>query len=163
MARILILAYGNPLRSDDGVAWRAAEQLRSRCPSVTVVSAHQLMPEFAERVSEADGVIFLDAAQTGEPGQIASAEINPESDCSPGSHCLSPAQVMALCRQLYGLTPRAVTISVTGARFDHGDTLSEALERALPGLIAFTEDAVWSLSAGEETPRLNSVARVRDG
>ncbi len=133
-ARILILACGNPLRSDDGVAWRVADLLRARLPYATVVSAHQLTPEFAELAAEADGVLFLDAAREGEPGKIACAEVNPECDCRQDSHWLTPAQLIALCRQLYGATPRAMTVSIAGASFDHGDTLSEIIRAKLPEL-----------------------------
>jgi Ni,Fe-hydrogenase maturation factor len=75
--------------------------------------------------AEADGVLILDAAQSGKPGEIDCARVDPEPDGSKSSHWLSPVQVMALCRQLYGVTPRALVVSVAGACFDHGDTLSE--------------------------------------
>jgi hypothetical protein len=56
-------------------------------------------------------------------------------DGSQSSHWLSPVQVMALCRQLYSVTPRALVVSVAGAGRDHGDTLSEWLRSALASLI----------------------------
>lgn len=144
--RILIIAYGNPLRSDDGAAWHAAELLREECPSARIVSAHQLTPEFAEMAAESDGVLFLDAAQTGEPGAITCAEIDPQSDCSLGSHRLTPAQVLALCRQLYGATPHAMTVTIAGESFDHGDRLSETIRAALPALVDRAKSSLERLS-----------------
>ena len=33
MARLLIIGYGNPLRGDDGLGWRAAEDLAREFPN----------------------------------------------------------------------------------------------------------------------------------
>ena len=70
MPRVLIIAYGNPLRSDDGVGWIVAEELRRRLasPEVEVLQLQQLLPEVAESVSRAETVIFVDASCDGEPG-----------------------------------------------------------------------------------------------
>ena len=65
MPRVLIVAYGNPLRSDDGVGWVVAEELRRRLasPEVEVLRLQQLLPEVAESLSRADAVIFVDASR----------------------------------------------------------------------------------------------------
>jgi hydrogenase maturation protease len=144
--RILIVAYGNPLRSDDGVAWHAAEALRDGCPSAKVVSAHQLTPELAEMAAKSDGVVFIDASQGGDPGHIVCTWVNAREDRGQTSHWLTPAQVIALCEELYGATPRAMMISIAGASFDHGETLSEALRSALPELVDRVEDCVGCLA-----------------
>jgi hydrogenase maturation protease len=144
--RILIIGYGNPLRCDDGIAWHAARCLREKLPFTSIVSVHQLTPELAAMVAEADGVLFLDAAQCGEPGEISCARVDPEPDGRQSSHWLTPAQVMALCSQLYGVTPRALTVSVAGACFDHGDTLSAPLRSALPSLIHRVEGLIDQLA-----------------
>jgi hydrogenase maturation protease len=152
MTSVLILAYGNPQRGDDGVAWHAAELLRDRCPTARIECAHQLAPEFAEMAAQADVVLFIDAAQDGEPGHIVCTEVNPAADCGQSSHWLTPAQVMALCRQLYGATPRAMSVSIAGASFDHGATLSDAISSALPELIDLVEDFIGYLSGSGEVP-----------
>ena len=53
MARVLILGYGNPLRSDDGLGWQVAVQLfrTNTSPEVLVLPCHQLTPELAEPIS----------------------------------------------------------------------------------------------------------------
>jgi hydrogenase maturation protease len=144
--RILIIGYGNPLRCDDGIAWHAAQCLREKLPSAWIVFVHQLTPDLAAMAAEADGVLFLDAAQCGEPGEIACAQVHPEADGSQSSHWLTPAQVMALCCQLYRVTPRALAVSVAGACFDHGDTLSAPLRSALPSLIDRVEGLIDQLA-----------------
>lgn len=159
--RVLILAYGNPLRSDDGVAWRAAESLRDRCPFATIVSAHQLLPEFAEMAAQAEGIVFIDAARNGEPGFIVCAPVDAKEDGGQSSHWLTPANLMALCKELYGATPRAVTISIAGASFDHGDNLSASLQKALPELIDRAE-AFASVVTSRPAIRYGSKAPQRD-
>jgi hydrogenase maturation protease len=135
--RNLIIAYGNPLRSDDGIGWHVAELLeREVMPSeATIVCVHQLTPELAEAASRANKVVFVDAAAKGAPGQIVGTEIHPVTDMAGFSHRLSPEQVVALCLLLYGKCPRAVTVSISGECFDHGETLSHTLTGALPSLV----------------------------
>jgi hydrogenase maturation protease len=144
MLRVLILAYGNPLRSDDGLAWRAADalQARLRTPEVEILRLHQLAPELAETVSRAHFVIFVDAAcPGGEPGEIRLREIRRgDAELVNGfSHIVSPAAVMSLAAKLYGASPRAFSATVTGHNFDHGESLSPAVAAALPVLVGRIE------------------------
>jgi hydrogenase maturation protease len=65
MPRILIIGYGNPLKSDDGLGWHAAQELSRELtpPGVKVIRAHQLTPELAEEASTAELVLFIDARE----------------------------------------------------------------------------------------------------
>jgi hydrogenase maturation protease len=136
-ARILILAYGNPLRSDDGIAWHAAELLRKRLSSdeAQIVCVHQLMPELAETISNAGGTIFIDAREDGEPGQICEGRVAQNAEDMYGTHTLTPSQMMDLCSALYGNRPEAYEVSATGESFTHGEELSHRLENALPQMV----------------------------
>ena len=75
---VLVIAWGNPLREDDGVAWHVVEGLRRlqprpSLPLLRLRHAHQqLTPELAEPVSHAAGVVFVDARRDGTPGQVLS-------------------------------------------------------------------------------------------
>ncbi|HVZ83773.1 MAG TPA: hydrogenase maturation protease [Terracidiphilus sp.] len=143
----LILACGNPLRSDDGLAWHAAELLRQRLPesAAEILCTHQLTPELAEPAARAQMVIVIDAAGTGAPGEVHCAAA--PADPGPGSfsHRLAPAQLLALCSALYGAHPQGFVASIAGADFDHGDTLSPTVRAALPQLV----DAVVAIVLGE--------------
>jgi hydrogenase maturation protease len=139
--RILIIAYGNPLRSDDGIAWRAADLLRRELSSddVEIICVHQLTPELAESVSYVEDTIFLDARANGKPGKICWARV-PVGAASPAStHILTPAQLMVLSGLLYGVAPRACEVSVTGESFAHGEKLSHKVKNALPRLVEFVD------------------------
>ncbi len=138
MTGTLVIAYGNPLRSDDGVAWRAAELLAAQdlAPRVDVLARHQLTPELAGPISQADRVLFVDAAADGPAGTIRVIPVEPAFE-PPGdfTHHVSPGAVLALAQTLYGHRPHAHVVAVTGACFDHGDQLSPAVSAALPVLL----------------------------
>ena len=151
MPRILIIAYGNPMRSDDGLAWRAADALEKKLAGtdVEILRLHQLAPELAETVTRAKAVIFVDAAApnqaNGQPGEVRSSTFETIEGLSRFSHQLSPAAVLALARQLYGVNLCAFTVTLTGEKFDHGEALSPLIAAALPALVARIETLVHSL------------------
>lgn len=134
-ARILVIAYGNPLRCDDGIAWQAAEALRRHLQSAEVVCVHQLTPELAESVSLAETVIFLDAARDGSPGTVHCEIIAAEVKDMRFSHYLTPRELLSLCRDLYSARPQAFLISMNGQRFEHGEELSAAALRTIPAVL----------------------------
>ncbi len=138
MARILILGYGNPLRSDDGLGWRAAEDLARRFSpdEVEIRTCHQLLPELVVPVSQADTTFFIDARQDGEPGEVRCEPVVPQSASLRFSHQLSPAAILAWSQELYGRSPRAFAVSVCGHCFDLGETLSPVVTASLPRLTA---------------------------
>jgi hypothetical protein len=50
--RVLIIGYGNPLRTDDGLGWRAAYRLAASLKDAPVeaLAVHQLTPELGEAI-----------------------------------------------------------------------------------------------------------------
>jgi hydrogenase maturation protease len=134
---ILVLAYGNPLRCDDGLGWHAARQLSSRLTADSqVLTCHQLTPELAEDISGADAVFFIDAGRGGEPGELTCRPVSPGNEAVRFSHDCSPEVLLALCRQLYGECPPAFAVSVCGQSFLHGESLSPCVAATLPRLTA---------------------------
>lgn len=144
MARVLILACGNPLRGDDGVAWHVAEELQRTLPSHPgeIRCLHQFTPELAEAASHVRAVIFLDATTKGTPGQVVCEPVDAEAADSRFSHHLEPASVIALARQLYGASPQAFVVTVCGECFDHREGLSEIVAAAIPKMVRTTEE-LW--------------------
>ncbi len=139
MARILIIGYGNPFKSDDGLGWHAAGLLRQQFSSsdIRVVQTHQLTPEMAEEASEVELALFIDARQGGQPGQLACETLSENAQPTAGySHDFSPASILNLARELYGKQPRAYLLTLTGQNFGDGDLLSEPVSAALPNLVA---------------------------
>src|SRR5579885_35412 len=115
---VLVIAYGNPLRCDDGVAWQAAEEIRRKLPLVTICCVQQLTPELAEAAGSAGIVIFIDATREGEPGRVSCQAVFPDFAGMHYSHSLTPPQLLAFCNQLYGAKPNAFVISIAGQHFD---------------------------------------------
>ena len=162
MPRVLIVAYGNPLRCDDGVAWRAADALEAKFPrtEVEIVRLHQLAPEVAETAGQFPSIIFIDAASPEEeqiePGRIQVEEILPEnnsrSDASRFSHGLSPQTVIALATKLYDAHLQSYLVTVKGDNFEHGDSLSPVVSAALPSLISRIETLVQALLSSDSPP-----------
>jgi hydrogenase maturation protease len=141
MSEILVIAYGNPLRCDDGLAWHAAEKLSQlNLPHVEIITQHQLTPELAVLLSQAKTVFFIDAAQAGIPGELAWGPIEQQSSSSTFTHESSPAAILGLAQELYGRCAQAFTISVCGECFEHGETLSAKVEESLPHVVAIISE-----------------------
>lgn len=148
MARVLIIGCGNPLRSDDGLAWHAAEQLGQALTAeeAQIVCVHQLTPELAESASHADAVIFLDAACDGEPGSVIRRPLVVRPAPTSFSHQLTPEGILALCAKLYGATPKAFAVSLGGESFAHGEALSPTINNALPEFVAEVKQLLRELA-----------------
>ena len=110
-ARPIIIGYGNPLREDDGIGWRAAELLEQKLPVGTaeIIECHQLTPELAASIEGAAVVVFLDGACDCAPGVVSSEPVRPEG-AVVWSHHLTPGQLLTLSKQLNGDVPPAFLI-----------------------------------------------------
>lgn len=135
MPRVLVIAIGNPLRCDDGLAWHAAEELSRDEDAPEILRVHQLAPELAEDVSRTSTVIFVDAAGEGEPGKVTYERVSPTSSAAHFSHHFTPAAVLALAETLYGAHPNAFSVTMAGECFDHGDALSPCVVQCMPHLL----------------------------
>ena len=126
MKRPLIIGYGNPLRQDDGLGWRAAEILEAS--TIDVMQRHQLTPELALAVADSDLIIFLDAAVDQPPGSVGCKPVSP--DMAPAwTHHLTPGQLLGLAAQLGEPAPRALLITGGPFAMDFGDRLTAAGEQ----------------------------------
>jgi Ni,Fe-hydrogenase maturation factor len=155
---VLVIGYGNALRTDDGVGWHAARLLAGdpRLADVIVVAEHQLTPELAFDLSLASLVILLDATTETPAGTVtvrsiaeprAAAGGGAETGAGPrgpgeaagippgaSSHHVDPELLLVLARQLYGRAPEAVVVSVGVSEMGLGEGLTPAVEAALPAV-----------------------------
>jgi hydrogenase maturation protease len=134
---ILVIGYGNPLRSDDAIGQRVAEAMRELFAplGVEVLTVYQLTPELVISVSAAELVVFIDARVGGTPGEVAQVVIHPEESNSAMTHTVNPASLLEAARDLYGTTPHGMLISIAGAEFDYGCELSPPLVAMLPTIV----------------------------
>ena len=135
--RVLVVCLGNPLRSDDGLGWHAAEDLARRLhsPSVKILTQFQLTPDLAEPVHNAQCVFFVDAGREGRPGDLTFSPVVPRPEATT-SHHLSPAALLQLTSHIYGSVPPAFLASICGECFDFGEHLSRNVAAGLPRLTA---------------------------
>jgi hydrogenase maturation protease len=120
--KTLIIGYGNGLRGDDGVGPRAAEQVEGwGLPEVTSLAVHQLTPELAAAIAEANVVWFIDACVEG-PGRVES--VVPTAPDSRLDHLWSPGVLLYLAKSLYGAEPIAYHLLIPAVEFSYGLELS---------------------------------------
>lgn len=155
MKPILIIGWGNLLRSDDGVGRCAAWQLAATVSQddVVVLVRHQLTPELAEPVHQARLVIFIDASCEDPPGKIRSRRLVPESSlpCFLGHH-LTPSGLLACAKAIYGNCPPAVLYSVGVRRIAFNDVLSDEVYRSLPELLTRIRRRITRQAAHSNSP-----------
>ncbi len=131
MTNVLILGYGNPLCGDDGVGWRVVEALEGLLPDHSRATFHQLTPEWAEPISAAGHVIFVDAAVGETPGEVRCFPISPAPG-RPGSHETTPDGILSMAGDLFGRCPPAHMVTVTGGSFEISESLTPTVAAAVP-------------------------------
>ena len=134
---VLVVGYGNALRSDDGIGWHAAERLAGdeRLNGVVVMQRHQLTPELALDISAASLVVFIDASRDLPPGSVDVGRVERAGAGPTSSHHLSPPALVALAHELYGQSPAAFAVGCGVASLELGDQLSPAVGAALATVI----------------------------
>ena len=135
----LIIAIGNPMRHDDGVAHRV-EIPRN----VARRAVLQLTPEIAAEVAHYETVVFVDADVSAKEVRIGPVDTAP----SPGllalllAHVCRPAEIVAIARALFGFSGHAYTCHIPVSDLSEGEGLSRSASqfsqqasRAIDGLI----------------------------
>ena len=123
--KTFIIGYGNDSRNDDGAGWFVVSELsKLNLPGVTLETAHQLEVDFAEIVNDYDQVIFVDAAIPESAKPWWTEEVTPGFHSHAVAHFMMPADVLGLCRTLYGRAPRGILFSIRGHDFNFGMELS---------------------------------------
>ena len=139
MSRAIVLACGNALRGDDGLAPQIAGCLLKDLhdPEIQIRSDQQWTPELAEPISKAELVIFLDASASILTGEVACRRLRPAGNSATSiTHQTSPSALLFLAQELYGSRPaHAYLITVGGASFELKEGLSEPVRRAIPDAI----------------------------
>lgn len=144
MMQALVIAYGNPLRGDDGLAWAVAEKLRTIMPkSARLLCVQQLSPELADSISKTRIVLFVDATAEGNAGDVHCETVTPSAEPTRFWHHIGPGEVLALARELYAASPHGFLLTVHGEQFNYGYVLSAAARDAIPQAV----DEVRSLLA----------------
>lgn len=143
----LIIGYGNRLRADDGLGWRAIELLADdpRVAGASLLTRHQLTPELAADFSQAGLVVLIDADAGAPTGQVTVRQVVASTAGGPLlSHHVDPPSLVALSRELYGRSPAVYVVGVGALSLGEGDRISPEIEAAMPLLL----DTVAEIVAG---------------
>ena len=130
----LVIGYGNTLRSDDGAGQRVAEKIAQwELPEVRSLAVHQLTPELAEDISQADAVIFIDAVATNSENSISVQiqELQAADDDTSLGHICNPRSLLSVTQILYGKTIKAYWVLIPAVNFDFGEEFSSLTQRGI--------------------------------
>jgi hydrogenase nickel insertion protein HypA len=185
--RVIVIGYGNTLRSDDGAGQKAAEIVDSwQLPGVRSIAVHQLTPELAEILATAELVIFVDvygieqselALENSDIRIISIAntasgkEYCPtDKDCaaSIGSgHVADPYGLLYLTDLVYDQAPAAWWILIPAGDFQFGEQLSPftimGMDRALQQIHQLVFKPMHELSLMESTVEIALDYAHREG
>jgi hydrogenase maturation protease len=125
----LVIASGNPLRGDDAIGPAAAEIVKSwQTPGVKVLSVHQLVPELIDEMNEVERVLFIDAASYTGDQAFTACVVEPKQSRRFFGHHDTPANLLALSRDLDARAPEAWLVTISADSFDHGDVITPLAE-----------------------------------
>ena len=130
--RVIVVGFGNPLRKDDGVAWRLIERLQATLPTLNLpievdTAIYIEIPlELSEKLKDYDVVLFVDAALDMEE-DVEISEVEPSPGTILDSHALTPQQVLLLSKELYpeSRNLKAYVLKVRAEDIGFGEELSE--------------------------------------
>lgn len=126
----LIIGYGNTIRGDDGAGYQIAETVAQwNFNHVRALAVHQLTPDLAEALAQANTVIFVDAVAT--LSEIAIEQLEPNDAESFTGHYAEPRSLLALTYALYKAIPTAYRILIPAVDFSFGETLSPVTQKSV--------------------------------
>ena len=134
-SKFLVIGYGNPLHSDDGIGSQVVALLEAQqYPNVRTIAMPYLRPELSGRLAAATHVIFVDACKTGiangptiQPITAYGVETSGASIPALGHGC-DPGSLLALTASAYGRVPQAWWVKVPASDFGEGTQLSSLAE-----------------------------------
>lgn len=127
MIRPLVIGYGNSLRQDDGVGWRAADLLAERLNGIEaeILCCRQLTPELVAKLETQRMAIFLDASIDRPFQSVTLTSIRPKPQSDGFSHHLTPERLMGLAQAVYGHAPPGFVVTAGLKDFALSERLTE--------------------------------------
>lgn len=136
--KVLIVAFGNVARGDDGLGIRLAEYLlNEHLQNVDIEMDYQLNIELSADLSNYDKVIFVDASiSCEEPFEFH--KISPVHRFSFTTHSVKPETLLAVYENCFGPSiPETWVLAIRGYDFDLSDSLSENASKNLQEALYF--------------------------
>lgn len=136
-ADTLVIGIGNLFRNDDAVGRQVARKLRGRLPhAVRILECGGETTELMAAWELADCVLVIDALCSGEAvGNVRRIDVSqhvlPANLKQTSTHALGLAEAIELARALDLLPEKFIVFGIEGEDFEHGQTLSPAVEEAI--------------------------------
>lgn len=152
--RILIYAFGNPGRQDDGLGNRLVEELEpwlkeEGFDQVATESNYQLNIEDADNIKDRDIVVFVDASIEDIDDYHLGIVEPSEGRSEFTMHAASPAYILALCIRLYQKHPETYLLQIRGYEWEFLESLSTRAEQNLALGLAFIKKRITREDFGE--------------
>lgn len=129
---VIVIGYGNTLRSDDGAGQRVATLVEQwNLPQVCSYAVHQLTPELAAELVNAQIAIFVDAYPESSTVQVHSLSDEIAATTNSLGHTSNPRSLLNLAKTLYGATPTAWWVLIPAVNFEFGEQFSATTEAAI--------------------------------
>ncbi|MBI5263625.1 MAG: hydrogenase maturation protease [Bradyrhizobium sp.] len=127
---VVVLAWGNEARGDDGIGPALAAHVEAHWPAAALVVDDQLQIEHALDLKDRSLALFIDAGH-GTPAPYRFYETSARSGLTHTSHALPPESVLDVARQIGVSAPPSFVLCIPGERWGLGESLSEAAEERL--------------------------------
>jgi len=143
--KILIYAYGNPGRQDDGLGNAFIERMEewvkeNNIEGLEFDSNYQLNIEDAHAIADKDLVIFVDAS-VEELDDFCISRVTENSKITFTTHAASPGYIVDLCKEIYKTAPPTYLIHIKGYEWEFMEGITtkaiENMELALEYLKPF--------------------------
>ena len=128
MTPALVIGVGNPLRRDDG-AGPAVAAIFVDHPLCRVLLTHQLLPEHIEELARHELVAIVDAAVDCD--EVRMVEIGDSNAPASLGHVCDPHQLLGLCLQLHGRTPKTFLIKIPAVDFGYWEGFSATTTKGI--------------------------------
>ena len=135
--KIWVAGFGNEHREDDAagviLAGRIYEFLIDKTGTeVSLCLEHQLLPELVDELNAVDLAVFCDADTALHEGGFSVRELSPDPRLEGFNiHSMGPEWLLDLAVRV-GMSPkRSLLLTVSGDRFDFGETPTEACMRRI--------------------------------
>ena len=140
---VVVIGYGNELRGDDQVGVEVARAMASwELPEVQALAVHQLTPELATVLAEAERAIFVDACHSECDAEPSMEPVMPLAEAPLDAHVGDPHALLTLTRILYGRSPPAWQLLIPAASFAYGARLSPLTNRGMLTALRFLRDLI---------------------
>jgi hydrogenase maturation protease len=140
-SRILVFGYGNPGRQDDALGidltceierWSKKKGLKN----ISFEQNYQLNIEDAEKISNFDRVIFVDAS-INDIGPFSFEEVKPDLKTEFTMHAVSPSFVLGLCQQIFNKHPETFQLQIKGFSWEFMEQSSANARKNLKEAVEF--------------------------